>query len=62
MNYKNTQQLNKIGKAMNERNEKFNKEIENIKKKKQQQKSYSWKLTELKSVEIFKRRISDPEE
>ena len=47
---------------MNERNEKFNKEIENIKKKKQQQKSYSWKLTELKSVEIFKRRISDPEE
>ena len=46
---------------MNEQNEKFNKEIENIKKK-QQQKSYSWKITELKSVEIFKRRISDPEE
>lgn len=33
MNYKNTQHLNKIGKAMNKQNEKFNKEIENIKKK-----------------------------
>ena len=33
VNYKNTQHLNKIGKAMNKQNEKFNKEIENIKKK-----------------------------
>ena len=42
---------------MNKQKEKFNKEIENIKKK-----SYSWKITELKSIEIFKRRISDPED
>ena len=33
MNYKNTQHLNKIGKAMNKQNEKFNKEMEIIKTK-----------------------------